>query len=198
MKMRLATSPVLPRFLAAVVGSRCGAWTDPLKTLVACLVTVLLTLPGTGCGQKSASGSTAGVDPHLQTNGTIEVTAKLLEIPEGAIFQRELYDYATVLKYEIIRVHRGEVKGESIQESKNARTMIYVGQYNPFKPRNQAADSRVKQIGGNVREFRPGQVQRMAMEVPIEDFYMGGIVNKYFDPSRTTVPIYWAVWTNLE
>jgi hypothetical protein len=32
--------------------------------------------------------------------------------------------------------------------------------------------------------------------VPIEDHFMGGIVNKYF--GRTTNTIYWAVWTNLE
>ena len=34
----------------------------------------------------------------------------------------------------------------------------------------------------------------MALEVPIEDFFMGGIVNKYF--GQTTETLYWAVWTN--
>jgi len=36
--------------------------------------------------------------------GRIEVTAHLVEIPDGAIFKRERYDYATVLKYEVLKV----------------------------------------------------------------------------------------------
>jgi len=35
----------------------------------------------------------------------------------------------------------------------------------------------------------------MALEAPIDDYFMGGIVNKYF--GQSTEPIYWAVWTNL-
>jgi len=34
----------------------------------------------------------------------------------------------------------------------------------------------------------------MALEVPIDDYYMGGIINRYF--GEETGPIYWAVWTN--
>jgi hypothetical protein len=138
------------------------------------------------CGHKPASNASAPIDPGLQTNGTLEVTARLAEIPEGAIFKRELYDYATVLKYDVLKVHRGEL----------STNVLYVGHYNPFKPRSQAADSRVKHLGGTLREFRPGQIHHMALEAPIEDLFMGGIVNKYF--GQTTGPIYWAVWTNLE
>ena len=46
------------------------------------------------------------------------------------------------------------------------------------------------------RRFQAGQVHHLALELPIEDFFMGGIVNKYF--GQSTDPIYWAVWTNLE
>ena len=35
-------------------------------------------------------------------------------------------------------------------------------------------------IGGNLKTFRAGQVHRLALEVPIDDHFMGGIVNKYF------------------
>jgi hypothetical protein len=35
----------------------------------------------------------------------------------------------------------------------------------------------------------------MALEVPIDDHFMGGIVNKYF--GQETGAIYWAVRTNL-
>jgi len=136
------------------------------------------------CGQRSSEPSDGADDPHLTTNGTAEVTARLVEIPEGAIFKRDLYDYATILKYQVLKVHRGDVKGDT----------LYVGHYDPWKPRREAADKRVKNIGGNVRQFEAGQVHRMALEVPIEDHFMGGIVNKYF--GRDTGPIYWAVWTN--
>jgi hypothetical protein len=139
-----------------------------------------------GCGPKTESGGATSADPRLATNGTVEVTARLVEIPEGAIFKRDLYDYATVLKYEVVKVHRGQVAGET----------LYVGHYNPWKPRSEAADKRAPGVGGNVQQFQPGQQHHLALEVPIEDYFMGGIVNKYF--GKTTNTIYWAVWTNQE
>lgn len=124
-------------------------------------------------------------DPQLAAHGSIEVTARLLEIPEGAIFQRDLYDYATILKYEVLTVHRGALaKGD----------VIYVGHYNPWKPRAEAADKRVKVLGGTLRQFRAGAVHRLALEPSIDEQYMGGIVDKYF--GQHTTPAYWALWTN--
>ena len=150
-----------------------------------CAALVLVGLACVSCGRKSGGPKATGEDSNVTTLGTIEVTAKLDEIPVGAIFKRELYNYATILKYQIVKVHRGEVQGDT----------IYVGHYNPFKPRREAADKRVKGVGGNLRTFRAGQVHRMALELPIDEHFMGGIVNKYF--GTDTGPIYWAVWTNL-
>lgn len=149
------------------------------------LITALIGLLSLACERKSLPPG-ASADPNLATNGTIEVTAQLLEIPEGAIFKRDLYDYATVLKYRVTKVHRGRVTGDT----------VYVGHYNPWKPRAEAADQRARNIGGNLRRFQAGQVHHMALESPIEDFFMGGIVNKYFGQATNT--IYWAVWTDLE
>jgi len=137
------------------------------------------------CGRDPSATSSTGEDGNVTSLGTIEVTARLLEVPEGAIFKRDLYNYATVLKYEVLRVHRGAVAGET----------IYVGHYNPFKPRAEAADRRVPGIGGSVKVFQAGDVHRMALEASIDDHYMGGIVNKYF--GQDAGPIYWALWTNL-
>jgi hypothetical protein len=127
----------------------------------------------------------ASPDPELAKRGSIEVTAKLVEIPEGAIFQRELYNYATVLKYQVLEVHRGNVKGQT----------IYVGHYNPAKPRSEVADRRVQDVGGNLKSFHAGEVHRMALEGSMFDHFTGGILNKY--SGEDTDPIYWAVWTNL-
>jgi len=137
------------------------------------------------CAGRGEGTSGAGSDPELARRGNIEVTARLDEIPEGAIFQRPLYNYATVLKYEVIEVHRGSVKGNT----------IYVGHYNPFKPRSEAADARVPDVGGNLKSFRVGQVHRMALEGAMVDHFTGGILNKYAE--EDTDPIYWAVWTDL-
>jgi hypothetical protein len=162
--------------------SKFAAWKPALSLTLLAIGFVLLL--STACHRNNGNVGTTAVDPNLQTNGTIEVSARLLEIPEGAIFKRELYDYATILKYEVLHVYRGELKTKT----------IFVGQYNPFKPRNEAADARVPRIGGDVREFRAGQIHHMALDFPIEDHFMGGIVNKYF--GQSTEPIYWAIWTD--
>jgi len=125
-----------------------------------------------------------GVDDKVTTLGSIELTAQLLEI-RGKIIDDPLYDYAHVMKYKVLKIHRGKVNGD----------IIYVGHYNPAEPRNSVADKRVTQIGGNLKRFRAMDIHRMALEVPIDDYYMGGIINKYF--GETNDPIYWAVWTNL-
>jgi hypothetical protein len=139
----------------------------------------------TSCHKPSGASANAGEDPQVKSLGTVEVTARLVEIPDGAIFQRDLYDYATILKYEVVAVHRGGVeKGAT----------IYVGHYNPWKPRTGAADQRAKSIGGTLKEFRAGQLHRMALEMPMDDHFMGGIVDKYF--GKHSGPAYWAVWTN--
>ena len=122
-------------------------------------------------------------DLNLSKLGSIEVTAQLVEIPEK-FPDIPLYDYAFVLKYKVLKIHRGEI----------GLDIIYVGQYNPLKPRSDVADARVGDIGGNLKKIRAGETHRMALEVPIEDHYMGGIINKYFE--EDTGAVYWALWTN--
>jgi hypothetical protein len=154
------------------------------RSIVGSLVLAAV-LFATGCSADRAGTGGPGADPELSKRGTIEVTAKLVEVPARAIFERKLYNYATVLKYQVQEVHRGRVKGDT----------IYVGHYNPFKPRSDAADKRVPDIGGNLKEFRAGQVHRMALEGSMLDQFSGGILNLYAEDD--TDPIYWAVWTNL-
>ncbi len=153
-----------------------------------CLPEALLCLAvalGGACSRKAPGPAMGRPDAETAKRGSIEVTARLIEVPERAIFERELYNYVTVLKYQVLQVHRGEIDGET----------IYVGHYNPFKPRSEAADKRVPDVGGNLKTFRALQVHRLALDGSVDDHYMGGIVNKYFD--RNPSPIYWAVWTDL-
>ena len=144
-------------------------------------IPVLVTAVGLGLGC-SGSGRT-GEDEQVTTRGQLEVTATLMEI-KGELPDDPLYDYAFVFRYEVATVHRGDLPTE----------VIYVAQYKPLEPRAGVADARSGPIGGDLKRFRAGASHRMALVVPVDDHFMGGIVNRYFEESDD--PIYWAVWTN--
>ena len=130
------------------------------------------------CGRPPANE----VDREVTSLGTVEVSAQLVEIP-GAFPPNDLYDYAYVLKYRVLKVHRGRV----------AENEILVGQYNPLKPRAAAQDDGSGKVGGRLDAFRAGEVHRMALDAPLDQFWMGGIIDKYFEQKGVR---YWAVWTN--
>jgi hypothetical protein len=136
-----------------------------------------------GCCCACSRKTTDGVDPKVTTLGSIEATGRLVEIL-GTFPPNDLYDYVYILKYKVLETHRGKVDGES----------ILVGQYNPLKPRAKAADARAEGIGGDLKTFKAGDIHRMALDVPLDDHYMGPIINKYH--GKTTGPLYWAIWTN--
>ncbi|HWB96251.1 MAG TPA: hypothetical protein VG672_06100 [Bryobacteraceae bacterium] len=122
------------------------------------------------------------VDQEVTTLGTAEVTAQLEEIPDK-FPPNDLYDYAFVLKYRVLKVHRGKVPEKE----------ILVAQYNPLKPRATVADDRSGKVGGHVDAFRARDIHRMALESPVDQHWMGGIIDKYFNQPGVR---YWAVWTN--
>ncbi|MDA2926441.1 hypothetical protein MYX78_04285 [Acidobacteria bacterium AH-259-G07] len=123
------------------------------------------------------------MDHEVTSLGSAEVTARLLEIP-GEFPPNDLYDYAYVLKYRVEKVHRGKVLGEK----------ILVAHYNPLKPRSSVQDEFSGLVGGNLKKFRTGDVHRMALEMPLDLLWMGGIFDKYFSQRGIR---YWAIWTNL-
>lgn len=156
------------------------------RTLLGLLILAPFCLCGCDKTPPAETKHAAVPDQKISSLGSIEVTARLVEIPEGAIFKRDLYDYAAILKYEVVSVQRGGIAPSSI---------IYVGHYNPWKPRSEAADRRTKGIGGNLREFQVNAIHHMALEPNMDEVYLGGIVDKYF--GKRTEPALWAVWTNL-
>jgi hypothetical protein len=142
---------------------------------------LLLVLLGITISCKNKAG--AGVDPSVTSLGSTEVTAKLLAIP-GEFPPNDLYNYAYVLKYRVLTVHRGQAKqGEE----------ILVAHYNPLKARASAQDENSGKLGGNLEKFRAADVHRMALEAPLDQHWMGGVIDKYFDQKGMR---YWAVWTN--
>ena len=131
----------------------------------------------TACGRTDRAPS-----PELATNGTVEVTAKLTTIG-GEFPPNKLYDYVFVMKYHVLKVHRGTIEG----------TDIFVGHYNPLKPRATAQDKFSGKVGGDVERFQVGDVHRMALEAPLDQIFMGGIIDKHITEKGTR---YRAIWTD--
>ena len=63
----------------------------------------------TSCAKKTDTGA----DPKVTTLGSIEITAELVEIP-GEIRNDPLYDYAHVMKYRVLAIHRGVLEEETL------------------------------------------------------------------------------------
>jgi hypothetical protein len=124
------------------------------------------------------------VDREVTTLGTTEVSAQLLEIP-GPFPANDLYNYAYVLKYRVVSVHRGQLGDKE----------ILVAHYNPLKARSKAQDEFSGRLGGHLQRFRAGDIHRMALQAPLDQYWMGGVIDKYHKETGTR---YWAVWTNLE
>jgi hypothetical protein len=128
-----------------------------------------------------------GAPPFPADLGSVEVVAKLVEVPPGAVFQRELYHYATILRYEVVSCRRGGL---------TPGTLIHVAHYDPWKPRAEAGDARVGALGGTVRSFVAGDRHRLALVSPLDEHYMGGLVDKYFGQHAGVT--YWALRTDVE
>lgn len=141
------------------------------------LVCVVMLMALTCCRKQAA------IVPSKQvtTLGSVEVTASLEEI-RGEFPPNKLYDYAYVMKYRVLQVHRGNVEGQ----------FVYVGHYNPLKPRSSVADRFVKDVGGKIDRFRVGDIHRMALDAPLVQCFMGGIIDKHIKEPGTR---YWALWT---
>ncbi len=150
----------------------------PARFAPCSLAIVLLTACIASCNHAPANE----IDKEVTTLGSAEVTAQLVEVP-GAFPPNDLYNYAYILKYRVLKVHRGNVpQGE-----------ILVAHYNPLKPRGTVQDDVSGKVGGKVTAFHAGDLHRMALESSVDQFWMGGVVDKYFSEKGVR---YWAVWTN--
>jgi hypothetical protein len=134
------------------------------------------------CG--GGSGSESPPSLEVTTLGNLEVTGRL-EAIGGEFPPNKLYDYAFVMKYRVLKVHRGTFTDE----------VIFVGHYDPLKPRAEAQDKFSGKVGGNVTSFEVGDVHRMALEGPLDQLYMGGIIDKHIKEKGTR---YWALWTDRD
>lgn len=166
-------------------GTRATGSESPLARW-ALLGLVVLATAGVGLAiqMKFTPPGRYGEGGQVTTAGSIEVTAKLVELPGEFLPNDGLYNYAFILKYEVGEIHRGRTAGNT----------IYVAHYNPRKPRGKVADEFYADLGGTVTRFRAGDVQRMALAMPLDAHYIGAVVDRYHQVDGKTV--YWAIWTN--
>jgi hypothetical protein len=147
-----------------------------MNRMVAILLTVLAAAGSVSCSKTSLTPS-----PELASNGDTEVTGKIVSII-GEFPPNKLYDYVFVMKYHVLRVHRGNADGD-----------IFVGHYDPLKPRATAQDKFSGKVGGNVDHFQVGDVHRMALAAPLDECFTGGIIDRYTNETGTR---YLAIWTD--
>lgn len=148
--------------------------TEEMNPRLLSFLVILCAAATVSCGKRAPS-------PELAANGDAEVTAKLTGIG-GDFPSNKLYDYMYVMKYHVLKVHRGKVEGED----------IFVGHYNPLKPRSNAEDKFSGKVGGNVISFQVGDVHRMALEAPLGELVMVGIIDKHKEQGTR----YRAIWTD--
>jgi hypothetical protein len=117
--------------------------------------------------------------------GEVRVTARLTEIPAGGIFQRDLYNYAMIMRHEVLRSGPG---------APPAGTVLFVAHYNPWKPRAQAADKRVTDVGGTLETFAAGDIHHLTILPNLDERYIGALSDRYFEQHQGNA--WWAVRTD--
>ena len=184
-----APSPTDPE--AGRNGSTAARWVLLTVVVVVAIAITVATGVRSGSSRNRPDGTVeapsgqAGIQGQVTTAGRFEVTAKLTELPGAFLLNDGLYNYAFVLKYEVLDVHRG---GDDVGK------VIHVAHYNPRKTRSEVGDEFYPDLGGTVDRFRAGDVHRLAMEEPWDEHYIGPLVDRYHE--TTGKRLYWAIWSN--
>ena len=106
------------------------------------------------------------------------VTAKLVEIP-AAFPPDDLYDYAFVMRYEVI--------GGAMDKKP-----IFVAHYKPRQPRAKIKDKMKEHARGKVRSFVKGAVHKLTLEPNLKSVWTGALIDEFAATDRKTVR-YWAL-----
>jgi hypothetical protein len=147
-----------------------------------------LVLQITACKEKapgssgaSAAEASASVPAKPPVEGELVMTAKLLEIP-GSFPANELYNYAYVMKYQVLHVSQGTY----------ADAEILVAHYNPRMTREEIKDEQDAKVGGNVKSFQVGDTHYLVLS-QLDGVFTGAVEDDYFKEKR---PRYWALWAD--
>ena len=111
----------------------------------------------------------------------LAVTAKLVEIPTQ-FPPDELYDYAYVVRYEVIG---GPMDKQS----------ILVAHYKPRQARGKIKDKMKDQVTGKVRSLKQGDVHKLQLAPDLKRIWKGALVDEFAATDRKSVR-YWALVTD--
>lgn len=121
----------------------------------------------------------SGVSQLAYAQGaTVEVTAKLVEIP-SKLPPDDLYDYAYVMRYQ---VQGGNMDGQ----------FILVAHYKPLQPRSKIKDKMKEHVGGKLRSFVQGDQHKLKLSADLKSIWKGAVVDEYSATDRTSVR-YWCL-----
>jgi hypothetical protein len=118
----------------------------------------------------AASAHAAEPAPAAPGPATIEVTAKLINIP-GKFPADELYDYVYVMQY--------EVQGGPMDKQK-----IYVAHYKPRRARAEIDDKMKSVVSGSLKRFEVGALHKLTLSAEMRKLWKGAVVDEFFDTDR--------------
>lgn len=152
----------------------------------ALLLAVLV--PFLACKEKADTGAPAGAaaadvktPDKPPVDGKLVLVAELIDIP-GQFPANELYNYAYIMKYKVLKVVQGSYGDAE----------ILVGHYNPRIARNDIKDDQDSKVGGNLTSFQKGDVHYLVLN-PLDGEWTGAVEDEYFNDKR---PRWWALWAD--
>jgi hypothetical protein len=150
-----------------------------------------LLLPLAACKEKAPgdSGSAApaagakveSAAAKLPVEGELALIAQVMEIP-GAFPANDLYNYAYIMKYKVLKVTKGTY----------AEADILIGHYNPRFAREEIKDEQDAKVGGDVKSFQVGDIHALVLS-RLDGVWTGSVEDDYFKDKR---PRYWALWAD--
>jgi hypothetical protein len=110
--------------------------------------------------------------------GVVTVTAKLVEIPSKPP-PDELYDYAFVMRYEVIG---GPLDKQS----------IFVAHYKPTLPRSKIKGKMKEFVGGKLRSFIQGDTHKLKLSPDLKKIWKGALIDDFSATDRKSIR-YWCL-----
>ncbi len=110
--------------------------------------------------------------------GVVTVTAKLVEIPSKPP-PDELYDYAFVMRYEVID---GPLDKQS----------ILVAHYKPTLPRSKIKGKMKEFVGGKLRSFTQGDTHKLKLSPDLKKIWKGALIDDFSATDRKSTR-YWCL-----
>jgi hypothetical protein len=126
----------------------------------------------------AAFSNARAADPPAATPAPLLVTARLVEIP-SSFPPDELYDYAYVMRYEVIG---GPMDKQS----------ILVAHYKPRQPRSKIKDQMKAHVSGKLRSFKQGDVHKLQLSADLKRLWQGALVDEFAATDRKSIR-YWAL-----